>query len=129
MVGDSPVHRLNQPQRYFNEDNLRRAYRKPGGNLVDFIREALGLIKTKSRPEIIEENFRAWLVGKNFSPAQAQYLSLLKNRGISKGKVSIDDLFSPPLSLLNAAGIGIEMFGESGLSSVLEEINSTVLAA
>ncbi|WP_347259355.1 DEAD/DEAH box helicase family protein [Rudaea sp.] len=121
--------RLNQPQKYFNEDNLRRAYRKPGGNLVDFIREALGLIKTKSRPEIIEENFRAWLVSKNFSPEQAQYLSLLKNRGISKGKVSIDDLFSPPLSLLNAAGLGIEMFGEAGLSNVLDEINTAVLVA
>ena len=123
------AHRLNQPQKYFNEDNLRRAYRKPGGNLVDFIREALGLIKTKSRPEIVEENFRAWLVSKNFTPEQAQYLSLLKNRGLVKGKVSIDDLFSPPLSLLNAAGIGIEMFGEKGLNAVLDEINQTVLAA
>ncbi|WP_225765265.1 type I restriction endonuclease subunit R [Stenotrophomonas sp. Marseille-Q4652] len=123
------AHRLNQPQKYFNEDNLRRAYRKPGGNLVDFIREALGLIKTKSRPEIVEENFRAWLVSKSFTPEQAQYLSLLKNRGLVKGKVSIDDLFSPPLSLLNAAGIGIEMFGEKGLNAVLEEINQTVLAA
>jgi type I restriction enzyme, R subunit len=123
------AHRLNQPQKYFNEDNLRRAYRKPGGNLIDFIREALGLIKTKSRPEIVEENFRAWLVSKNFTPEQAQYLSLLKNRGISKGKVSLEDLFAPPLSLLNAAGIGIEMFGEKGLSSVIEEINATVLVA
>ena len=123
------AHRLNQPQRYFNEDNLRRAYRKPGGNLVDFIREALGLVKTKSRPEIIEENFRAWLVSKNFSPHQAQYLSLLKNRGISRGKVSIDDLFIPPLSLLNAAGLGIEMFGEAGLGNLIDEINFTVLVA
>ena len=30
--------RLNQPEHYFNEDNLRRAYREPGGNLIDFIR-------------------------------------------------------------------------------------------
>ncbi len=123
------ANRLNQPQRYFNEDNLRRAYRKPGGNLVDFIREALGLIKTKSRPEIVEENFRAWLVSKNLTPDQAQYLSLLKNRGLVRGKVTLDDLFSPPLSLLNAAGIGIELFGETGLNTVLDEINETVLAA
>jgi type I restriction enzyme R subunit len=123
------AHRLNQPQRYFNEDNLRRAYRKPGGNLVDFIREALGMIKTKSRPEVVEENFRAWLVSKNLTPEQAQYLSLLKNRGLVRGKVTLDDLFSPPLSLLNAAGIGIELFGEKGLSTVLDEINQTVLAA
>jgi type I restriction enzyme R subunit len=121
--------RLNQPQRYFNEDNLRRAYRNPGGNLVDFIRAALGMVKIKTRQERVEDNFRAWLVAKNLSPQQAQYLSLLKNRGVVKGKVSLDDLFAPPLSILNAANIGIELFGEQGLRHVMDEINEAVLAA
>lgn len=120
--------RLNQPQRYFNEDNLRRAYRNPGGNLVDFIRAALGMLKIKSREERVEENFRAWLVAKNLTPDQAQYLALLKNRGLVKGKVSLDDLFAPPLSILNAANIGIELFGEQGLRAVMDEINQSVLA-
>lgn len=119
--------RLNQPERYFNEDNLRRAYRNPGGNLVDFIRAALGLLKIKSREERVEENFRAWLVAKNLTPEQAQYLALLKNRGLVKGKVSLDDLFTPPLSILNAANIGIELFGEQGLRNVMDEINQSVL--
>lgn len=119
--------RLNQPQRYFNEDNLRRAYRNPGGNLVDFIRGALGMLKIKSREERVDENFRAWLVTKNLTPEQAQYLALLKNRGLVKGKVSLDDLFAPPLSILNAANIGIELFGEQGLRNVMEEINQSVL--
>ena len=121
--------RLNQPQRYFNEDNLRRAYRNPGGNLVDFIRHALGVLKIKSREERVEDNFRAWLVAKNLTPEQAQYLVLLKNRGLVKGKVSLDDLFAPPLSILNAANIGIELFGEQGLRNVLDEINQSVLVA
>lgn len=121
--------RLNQPQRYFNEDNLRRAYRNPGGNLVDFIRAALGMLKIKSREERVEDNFRAWLVAKNLTPEQAQYLALLKNRGLVKGKVSLDDLFAPPLSILNAANIGIELFGEQGLRNVMEEINQSVLVA
>ena len=121
--------RLNQPQRYFNEDNLRRAYRNPGGNLIDFIRIALGLVKIKSREEKVEENFRAWLVVKSLSPQQAQYLSLLKNRGLVKGKVSLDDLFSPPLSILNAAGVGVELFGEQGLKQMMEEMNQSVLVA
>ncbi len=120
--------RLNQPERYFNEENLRRAYRNPGGNLVDFIRAALGLLKIKSRGERVEENFRAWLVAKNLTPEQAQYLALLKNRGLVKGKVSLDDLFTPPLSILNAANIGIELFGEQGLRTVMDEINQSVLA-
>jgi len=121
--------RLNQPQRYFNEDNLRRAYRNPGGNLVDFVRAALGMLKIKSREERVEENFRAWLVAKNLTPEQAQYLALLKNRGLVKGKVSLDDLFAPPLSILNAANIGIELFGEQGLRNVMDEINQSVLVA
>lgn len=121
--------RLNQPQRYFNEDNLRRAYRNPGGNLVDFIRGALGLLKIKSREERVEENFRAWLVAKELTPEQAQYLSLLKNRGLVKGKVTLDDLFAPPLSLHNAVGQGVELFGTEGLKSVIEEINQSVLVA
>lgn len=121
--------RLNQPQRYFNEDNLRRAYRNPGGNLVDFIRAALGMLKIKSREERVEDNFRAWLVARNLTPEQAQYLALLKNRGLVKGKVSLDDLFAPPLSILNAANIGIELFGEQGLRNVMDEINQSVLVA
>jgi type I restriction enzyme R subunit len=121
--------RLNQPERYFNEDNLRRAYRNPGGSLVDFIRAALGMLKIKSREERVDENFRAWLVAKSLTPEQAQYLALLKNRGLVKGKVSLDDLFAPPLSILNAANIGIELFGEHGLRSVMDEINESVLVA
>ena len=87
------------------------------------------MLKIKSRNERVEENFRAWLVAKNLTPEQAQYLALLKNRGLVKGKVSLDDLFAPPLSILNAANIGIELFGEQGLRSVMDEINQSVLAA
>jgi len=121
--------RLNQPERYFNEDNLRRAYRNPGGNLVDFIRAALGMLKLKSREERVEENFRAWLVTRNLTPEQAHYLALLKNRGLVKGRITLDDLFTPPLSILNVAAIGIELFGEQGLKAVMDEINQAVLAA
>ncbi len=121
--------RLNQPERYFNEDNLRRAYRNPGGNLVDFIRAALGMLKLKSREERVEENFRAWLVTRNLTPEQAHYLALLKNRGLVKGRITLDDLFAPPLSILNVAAIGIELFGEQGLKAVMDEINQAVLAA
>ena len=99
------VRRLNTPRYYFNEDNLKRAYRSYNGNLIDFIRAALGILKLKSQEELLEENFRAWLVSHSFAPAQAQYLSLLKNRGIAKGQITIDDLFLPPLSVLNAAGL------------------------
>ena len=118
--------RLNQPERYFNEDNLRRAYRDPGGNLIDFIRAALGQLRIKSREEKLEEAFRAWLVSRTLTPQQAEYLCLLKNRGIATGRVRIEDLFEPPLSILDAAGKGIELFGEDGLRQVVADLNEDV---
>jgi len=120
--------RLNLPEMYFNEENLRRAYRRPGGNLIDFIRAALGSLKIKSREEELTENFQAWLVAKSLAPRQAQYLSLLKNRAIAKGKIEIEDLFTPPLSILNAAELGIELFGEKGLKEIIAEMNQSVFA-
>jgi len=66
------------------------------------------------------------LVSKNLSPQQAQYLSLLKNRGIVRGKIEVNDLFQPPLSILNAAGLGVELFGERGLKDIIEEMNESV---
>jgi type I restriction enzyme R subunit len=118
--------RLNSPRYYFNEDNLRRAYRQPGGTLIDFIRVALGSFKLKSREEELTENFQAWLVSKNLNPEQAQYLALLKNRGIVRGQIALGDLFQPPLSILNAAGLGVELFGERGLKEIIEDLNESV---
>jgi len=118
--------RLNQPEHYFNEDNLRRAYRDPGGNLINFIRAALGKLTIKSREEKLEEAFRAWLVSRSLTPQQAEYLCLLKNRGIATGQVRLEDLFEPPLSILDAAGKGIELFGEQGLREMVEELNEGV---
>jgi type I restriction enzyme, R subunit len=118
--------RLNQPEKYFNEDNLRRAYKDPGGTLIDFIRAALGQLRIKSREEKLEAAFRAWLVSRTLTPQQAEYLCLLKNRGIATGQVRVEDLFEPPLSILDAAGKGIELFGEEGLRRVVTELNDGV---
>jgi len=118
--------KLNRPEMYFNEENLRRAYRNPGGTLIDFIKAALGSLKIKPREEELTENFQAWLVAKSLTPQQAQYLSLIKNRGIAKGTIGIDDLFQPPLSILNAAELGVELFGERGLKEIIKEMNDSV---
>jgi len=120
------VDRLNRPEMYFNEENLRRAYRQPGGNLIDFIKAALGSLKIKPREEELTENFQAWLVAKSITPQQAQYLSLLKNRGIARGRIELEDLFQPPLSILNAAELGVELFGERGLKEIIQDLNESV---
>lgn len=118
--------RLNSPEHYFNEDNLRRAYRNPGGTLVDFIRAALGSLKLKSREEKLEEAFRGWLVLQNLTPRQADYLILLKNRGIATGRVLVADLFEPPLSALDMAGMGVQLFGETRFQEIIEDLDESV---
>lgn len=118
--------KLNRPENYFNEENLRLAYRRAAGNLIEFVRHALGLEKLKSKDDEITENFHAWLVSKNVTPEQAQYLALLKNRGLATGKVELEDLFEPPLSVLNAADVGIELFGEQGLQDIVADMNQTL---
>ena len=120
------VDRLNRPEMFFNEENLRRAYKRPGGNLIDFIKAALGRLKIKPREEELTENFQAWLVSKSLTPQQAQYLSLMKNRGIARGRIELEDLFQPPLSILNAAELGVELFGEKGLKEVIQDMNESV---
>lgn len=118
--------RLNRPEMYFNEENLRRAYRQPGGNLIDFIKAALGSLKIKPHEEELTENFQAWLVAKSLTPQQAQYLSLVKNRGIARGRIELEDLFQPPLSILNVAELGVELFGERGLKEIIQDLNDSV---
>lgn len=118
--------RLNKPEMYFNEENLRKAYQQPAGNLIDFIRAALGTFKLRSREEQLTEGFQAWMVTRSLTPQQAQFLSLLKNRGIVKGKVAVTDLFQPPLSILDAAGLGVELFGEAGLREIIADMNDSV---
>lgn len=117
---------LNQPRMFFNEDNLRRAYRNPNGSIIEFVRAALGMQRVKPRDEEINENFQAWLVAKAFKPAQAQYLSMLKSRGVARGRVEMADLFEPPLAHALAAERGVELFGEDGLKTVIIEMNEAL---
>jgi type I restriction enzyme R subunit len=118
---------LNQPASYFNEENLRRAYQNPGGTLIDFIKAALGLLKVKSRAEVLDENFHAWLAAHAFSPEQADYLVLLKDRGVAQGRLAVEDLLEPPLALTDAFGRGLRLFGEAQLAGIVEEMNDAVL--
>lgn len=119
---------LNSYQLYFNQENLRKAYRDRDltKSLVDFIKVALGTAKVKTRDQVLDENFRAWLVSRACSPEQAIYLSTLKNRAIAKGCLEMADLFQPPLSVLDAANQGILLFGEQGLQNIFDEFNRAV---
>ncbi len=122
---DSLSRRLNENVNYFNEENLRHAYKTPVGTIIDFIRAALGLIVVKSREEQIDDNFRAWLVSHQFTPEQAFFLSLLKSRGLANGHIELSELFEPPLIHSNAPEKAQQLFGPD-IKEIVAELNSQV---
>ena len=122
---DELTRRLNESENYFNEDNLRHAYRTRTGTIIDFIRAALGLTRVKSREEQIDENFRAWLVSHQFTQDQAQFLTMLKGRGLANGKVEVADLFEPPLNHFNAPEKASQLFGPQ-IREVVDDLNTSV---
>jgi len=71
--------------------------------------------------------FHAWLVSKNVTPEQAQYLALPQNRGLGHRQSRTQDL-STALSILNAADVGIELFGEQGLQDIVADMNQSLFA-
>ncbi len=125
---DELSRRLNENENYFNEENLRNAYKTPIGTIIDFIRAALGMVKVKSREEQVDENFRAWLVSHQFTQEQASFLSLLKNRGIANGHIELSELFEPPLIHSNAPEKVQQLFGPD-IKEIVAEMNSSVFEA
>jgi len=128
---DVLTRQLNSHEMYFNEDNLRKAYRDRDltKGIVDFIKVALGKIGIKTREQVLEENFRAWLTAHELTREKANYLMRLKNQAIAKGRLEVQDLFQPPLATLNAADDGVQLFGVQGLRDVFEELNESVFRA
>lgn len=117
--------RLNQNENYFNEENLRHAYRSPSGTIIDFIRAALGMIQVKTREEQINDNFKAWLVSHQFSPEQTNFLTMLKARGLANGHVELGELFEPPLVNFNAPEKASQLFGP-GIKDIVADLNTQV---
>jgi hypothetical protein len=68
----------------------------------------------------------AWLL--SLHPTAAGRVYAEESRHCHRHKVQLDDLFKPPLSSLNGAGIMIELFGEQGLQEIVADLNKSVFA-
>ncbi len=120
--------KLNQPEDYFNEDNLKDAYGEPSGSLVDFIKAAFGKYRFPTKRERVNKNFDSWLRQKNFNIDQISLLSQLKNRFVAGDiEITAEDFTKPPLREQGGIQKAVSLFGEQGLRQTLEELNETVL--
>src|SRR3989304_5947625 len=93
--------RLNSPKFYFNEANLREAYRYPIGTLNDFIKTALGIQNLPTEEQLYEDRigelFEAWMVDKNFNIEQSKILRLVKGYYIANRTAIDASIFNEPL--------------------------------
>ena len=117
---------LNHPEYFFNENNLRQAYDQPTGNLVDFVKSALGLHRFPTKEERVSRAFDAWIIQKNYVPEQARILRMLKNQFLAGSKADISDFNRPPISQYGGLQYAISTFGEDGLKQVVEDLQQGV---
>ncbi len=123
--------KLNTPEFYFNEANLRAAYQYPQGTLSEFIKAALKIYGLPTEEQLQEKKitdlFESWLLTKNFNSQQAKVMRIIKNQYLAnKEKVDISIFNQPLFNQFGGLKNIIKIFGEKEIQSTVEELNTTV---
>lgn len=125
--------RLNSPKFYFNEANLREAYRYPLGTLNEFIKTALGIQKLPTEEQLYEDRvgelFEAWLIDKQFEPEQVKILRLVKSQYIARHAPIEVSIFNEPIfQHIGGLNYVLRIFDGDKLKLTLDELNQSVFA-
>ena len=123
--------KLNSPDFYFNEANLKVAYHYPEGSLSEFVKAAL---KTYELPteEKMQENkindlFEAWLIEKKFGSKQSKILRMVKNQYLAnKEKIDVSIFNQPLFNQFGGLSAILRIFGEKEIQNNLQELNNKV---
>ncbi len=123
--------KLNSPEFYFNEANLRAAYNYPEGTLSEFVGTALKVYelptKEKLQEDKINDLFEAWLVEKNFESQQSKILRMVKSQYLAnKEKIDISIFNQPLFNQFGGLPTVIKIFGEKEIQRDLQELNNKV---
>ena len=123
--------KLNSPRFYFNEANLREAYRYPVGTLNEFIQAALKIKELPTAEQLYEkrinELFESWLVEKNFSADQIKLLRLVKSQCIVRKEPVDVSIFNEPIfKQIGGLNYALQVFDEQILQTALSEINQRI---
>lgn len=125
--------RLNSPKFYFNEANLREAYRYPIGTLNDFIKTALGIQNLPTEEQLYEDRvselFEAWMIDKQLEPEQAKILRLVKSQYIARRSPIEVSIFNEPIfQHIGGLNYVLRVFDEGILKTTIKELNESVFA-
>jgi len=123
--------KLNSPDFYFNEANLRVAYHYPEGTLSEFVKAALKVYELpteeKRQENRINDLFEAWLIEKKFDSRQAKILRMIKGQYLAnKEKVDISIFNQPLFTQFGGLPAILKIFGEKEIQKTLQELNKEV---
>ncbi|MCD6115256.1 hypothetical protein J7J74_03175, partial [bacterium] len=123
--------KLNSPEFYFNEANLRAAYHYPEGTLSEFVKAALKIYELpteeQKQEKKITELFEAWLVENNFPSQQAKILRMVKSQYLAnKEKIDISIFNQPLFNQFGGLPTILRIFGEKEIQNILQELNNKV---
>ncbi|MDA2922464.1 DEAD/DEAH box helicase family protein [Patescibacteria group bacterium AH-259-L07] len=123
--------KLNSPEFYFNEANLRAAYHYPQGKLPEFVRDALNISELPTKEKLVKDKvdnlFEAWLLERDLKSQQAKILRMIKNQYlVNKEKPDISIFNKPLFGQFGGLRNILKIFGEKGIQNILQELNNKI---
>ncbi len=81
-----------------SEQNIRKAYARKVGSLLEFVRDMLELDGVPDYREIVRRQFDNYIAQHQFNADQTRFLRALQNVFLDKRRVQLADLYAPPLT-------------------------------
>ncbi len=125
------IEKLNSPEFYFNEANLRAAYHYPQGTIAEFIKAALKIYDLPTEEQLqekkIDDLFESWLLAKNFNSQQVKILRMTKSQYLANKEKPGISIFNQPLfNQFGGLRNVLKIFGEKEIQNAVQELNSRV---
>ena len=124
---------LWQAYEALDKSKVRGSAHRVNTDLVSLVRYALGEAdELVAFPDLVNDRFEAWLLqqanaGRTFTPDQAKFLELIKDRIATNLGIEPTELMAPPFSTQGGLGKARQLFGDE-LDALLDEL-ATALAA
>ncbi len=117
---------LNGPDLFISEDNLQKAFDKPYGTFIQFVKSILGKYRFPDVEELINDSFNTYVVERNnrsaLSSEQIRFLRVVKNVFAQKKHIEYNDLFEPPFTTFGVDAAS-RLFADDELKEIIDIFN------
>jgi type I restriction enzyme R subunit len=111
---------LHEEHPHITEGLLRQVYKNRKARFIQFIRHILGIEVLKSFPDEVGAAFGQFIRAHTaLSSRQMEFLNLMKNFIIERGKVEKKDLINSPFTVIHPQGIR-GVFGPAEINEILQ---------